>query len=407
VIEYMESQNSMSREQHGFTVGRSCLTNLLESMEDWTQALDEGYGIDVVFLDYQKAFDTVPHRRLVRKLNGYGIRGKVLAWIENFLSNRSMRVVLGENATDWVKVLSGVPQGSVLGPLLFLLYVNEIPDTVKSTIKMFADDTKIWRVLRKNEDPEILQEDLHRLEKWSEEWLLRFNAAKCKVMHIGGLSGAKYTLQDGTIRRDLAHCISEKDLGLYVRNDLKWSEQCSKAASKASSVLGMIKRAFRTVDRDGFKILYNTYVRPQLEYCAQVWSPHYKKDVECLEKIQRRATCLVRGFQKMKYEQRLKELELMTLQQRRKRGDLIETYKIMSGLERVEASKFFTRAGTVHLRGNSLKMYKKQARIDVRRCFFSMRVVEEWNKLPEVVVKAENIEMFKRRLDSWMFGYGH
>jgi len=141
---------------------RLCLTNLLETLEEWTEALDEGYGIHAIFLDYRKAFETVPHKRLISKLKGYGVRGQLLQWIENFLTNRKMRVILNGCAAEWiVEVLSGVPQGSILRPLLFLLYANELPKIVNSSIKTFADDTKIWKKIQNNQkDIEALQRDL-------------------------------------------------------------------------------------------------------------------------------------------------------------------------------------------------------------------------------------------------------
>jgi hypothetical protein len=157
----------MSADQHGFTQNRSCLTNLLETLEEWTEALNDGYGLDAIFLDYQKAFDTVPHQRLLHKLKAYGVGGVLLKWLEDFLTNRKMRVTLNEIKDIWTAVLSGVPQGSVLGPLLFLIYVNEISEIVNSSIKMFADDTKIWRTIKDDEDVKVLQNDLITLENWS------------------------------------------------------------------------------------------------------------------------------------------------------------------------------------------------------------------------------------------------
>jgi len=139
-----------------------------------------------------------------------------------------------------------------------------------------------------------LQQDLDRLEDWSKEWLLKFNASKCKVMQIGRKKTVNYQLRDGMDRVNLEETQMEKDLGVWISKDLKWSHQCRKSASKAMAVLGMVKRSFRQIDIDSFKILYNTYIRPHLEYCVQVWNPYYKKDIECLEKVQRRATKLVR-----------------------------------------------------------------------------------------------------------------
>src|SRR6266536_3910236 len=160
LMKHLKDNKLLTNNQHGFMNNRSCLTNLLETLEQWTQALDDGYEIDAIFLDYQKAFDTVPHRRLLSKLLTYGVDGDILMWIENFLTERKMRVIVNGITAKWTRVNSGVPQGSVLGPILFLLYVNELPDIVKSSIKMFADDTKIWKTLKIDADVHSLQEDL-------------------------------------------------------------------------------------------------------------------------------------------------------------------------------------------------------------------------------------------------------
>jgi len=222
-----------------------------------------------------------------------------------------------------------------LGPLLFLIFVQDLPDWIKNSIMMFADDTKIWRAIAKQEDAESLQQDLRRLGEWSEQWLLKFNPAKCKVMHIGHELPTKYIMKDGDGDKtiELESTVEEKDLGVTTSRDLKSHEQCVQAAKKAQSVLGMIKRHLKVIDKEDFKLLYKTYIRPHLEYCVQAWSPHLKKDIECLERIQHRATKMVRGLKRKPYDERLKILGMYTLQQRRIRGDLIETYKILTGKE--------------------------------------------------------------------------
>ena len=151
------------KEQHGFTSGRSCLTNLLETFENWTKALDEGYGLDVVYLDYRKAFDSVPHRRLLEKLKGVGINGKLLLWLEDFLVSRTMKVGVCGTFSPLHAVLSGVPQGSVLGPLLFILFVNELPTWIVNEMRIFADDTKLWCRIKKQSDAVTFQQDIDRL----------------------------------------------------------------------------------------------------------------------------------------------------------------------------------------------------------------------------------------------------
>ena len=221
LMKHLKDNKLLTNNQHGFMNNRSCLTNLLETLEQWTQALDDGYEIDAIFLDYQKAFDTVPHRRLLSKLLTYGVDGDILMWIENFLTERKMRVIVNGITAKWTRVNSGVPQGSVLGPILFLLYVNELPDIVKSSIKMFADDTKIWKTLKTDADVHSLQEDLDTLEQWSQKWLLKFNIGKCKVMHLGKHQTDDYYLHEEIKLRILDTTDLEKDLGIWLSNDLK------------------------------------------------------------------------------------------------------------------------------------------------------------------------------------------
>lgn len=265
---------------------------------------------------------------------------------------------------------------------------------------MFADDTKIWSKITRKEDEEWLQQDLDRLAEWSNKWLLEFNPAKCKVMHIGHELGTSYVMQDGDGTRNLETTNEEKDLGVYVTSDLKPHEQCVQSAKKAQSVLGMVKRHFKVVDKEDFKVIYNTYIRPHLEYCIQAWSPHLVKDIDCLERIQRRATKMVKGLKKMTYEERLKTLGIHTLQKRRLRGDLIETFKILTGKERVNKEAFFTLAPDNHgLRGHSLKLFLPRCGATIRRTFFSVRIVSVWNGLPQYVIEAPSTNAFKNRLD--------
>ena len=324
--------------QHGFVRGRSCLTNLLEVFEHWTSSMDEGYGVDVIYLDYRKAFDTVPHKRLLMKLKMLGIRGNVLKCIANFLQNRMMRVIVNGECSDWVYVLSGIPQGSVLGPLLFLIFVNDLPDWIKTNIRMFADDTKIWTKIVTEEDVAKLQDDLNSLCEWSRKWLLQFNPEKCVVMHIGHNMDSRYYLSQGGQNCELKSVTEEKDLGVLATSKLKVSQQCVQAACKASKVVGMIRRQFPVLDKHSFMILYKGFVRPHLEYAIQAWSPYLRKDIECLERVQRKATKLVQGLKKLSYVERLERLHLTTLEKRRLRGDLIETYKLLTGRENIDCN---------------------------------------------------------------------
>jgi len=402
LVEYLEKNDLLTDKQHGFRSGRSCLTNLLEAFEAWTKALDDGYGVEVIYLDFRKAFDTVPHKRLIEKLRQCGITGQLLKWIEDFLTGRKTRVRVNGSFAEWLEVLSGVPQGSVLGPLLFLIFVNDLPEWIKANIRMFADDTKIWTVMNVQGKEKELQLDLNRLMDWSDKWMLRFNPEKCKVMHVGGHFKTSYEFHNESGTHTLKETEEERDLGILVRNDLKQASQCKVAASKAMSVTGLIKRHFKRLDTEDFLILYRTYIRPHMEFCIQVWSPYLQKDVQILERVQRKATKLVRGFEKIEYSERLERLGLTTLEERRRRGDLIEVYKILSGKERIEADQFFKPAPKEHdLRGNSMKLYQQRSRLDIRKHFFSQRVVASWNRLPQDIISAPTTNTFKNRYDKF------
>jgi hypothetical protein len=398
----MDSAKLSKEAQHGFTRGKSCLTNLLTALEIWTAALDDGHGIDAIYLDYSKAFDKVPHKRLLWKLKSYGVDNRIVDWIADLLYQRKMCVSVSGEKSDWVEVSSGVPQGSVIGPLLFLLFVNDLPSWVQTGILMFADDTKIWATIRDSLGSKELQMALDQLMDWSKEWRMFFNIDKCKVIHIGHQTTARYFMLADSDVHELEEVEEERDLGIIVSRDLKVAKQCRKAAKAANSVLGRIHRLFRTLDRQSFLILYKSYVRPHLEYCVQAWSPYLKQDIQVLEQVQRRATKMVSGLKDRSYESRLKVLGLTTLHQRRIRGDLIETFKILKGYEKVDASLFFkVRLSSHDLRGHCLTLQKQRCRLDVRQHSFSQRVVSEWNNLPADVIQATSVNAFKNRLDAW------
>ena len=185
LINHMTTNNLFSEYQHGFLKGRSCTTNLLFTLEELTKATDDGVPADVVYLDFAKAFDSVPHKRLISKLRSYQIEGKILTWIENFLTERRQRVVVGGKKSSWSSVSSGIPQGSVLGPILFVCFINDLPAEIQSQCAIFADDTKIFQRISTNEDNTVLQRDLDTLTAWSARWQLKFNEGKCKTLHIG------------------------------------------------------------------------------------------------------------------------------------------------------------------------------------------------------------------------------
>uniref|UniRef100_A0A8C8SCV0 Reverse transcriptase domain-containing protein n=1 Tax=Pelusios castaneus TaxID=367368 RepID=A0A8C8SCV0_9SAUR len=338
IVSHIEKHKLLSNSQHGFCKGKSCLTNLLEFFEGVNKHVDRGDPVDIVYLDFQKAFDKVPHQRLLCKLSCHGIKGKVLSWIENWLKDREQRVGVNGKFSDWKRVASGVPQGSVLGPVLFNLFINDLEKGVNSEVAKFADDTKLLKIVKTKADCEELQKDLTKLSDWASKWQMKFNVDKCKVMHIGK-NNPNYTYN--MMGANLATTSQEKDLGVIVDSSLKMSVQCAEAVKKANRMLGIIKKGIENKTANVLLPLYKSMVRPHLEYCVQMWSPHLKKDILALEKVQKRATKMIRGLESASYEERLKRLGLFSLEKRRLRGDMIEVYKIMTDVEKVDKEKLF------------------------------------------------------------------
>ena len=180
IMNYLTTNNLITENQFGFLKGKSCQLQLLESLEDWTSALDSGSDVDIIFYDCKKAFDTLSHSKLLQKLESYGIIGHTKDWIENLLKDRSQEVVINNSHSSSKTVLSGVPQGSVLGPTLFLIYINDLPEVADTTVKLFADDTKTYNVITKVEDQTKLQSTTDKFLKWSRKWSLEFNEKNAK-----------------------------------------------------------------------------------------------------------------------------------------------------------------------------------------------------------------------------------
>lgn len=397
IVLYLERYQLIKNSQHGFRAKRSCLTNLLEFLNIVSGHVDDGSPVDVIYLDFQKAFDKVPHVRLMKKLEAHGITGHLSRWIGAWLEGRKQRVVLNGECSNWEGVTSGVPQGSVLGPILFIIYLNDFDDNINNRIFKFADDAKIVGKVATGEEIQSMRDDLVVLDKWAEDWQMSFNVAKCKVVSFGfNNSTAKYNIGGGSLVSER----EEKDLGVIIRDDLKNGKQCSQAATRGNQVLGMINRTFNCKNKVIMLKLYKSLVRPHLEFCVQAWRPHLKGDIDVIEKVQRRATKMIEGCKNLSYEERLRVLGLTTLETRRLRADLIEVFKIMRGLEGINAGMFTLREGVV--RGHALKLFKNRVRLDVGKYSFKNRVCDEWNCLPEGVVDACSVNVFKGKLDLYL-----
>ena len=404
MVDFLVKHKLLNSSQHGFLKARSCLTNMLCFLEEITKWIDVGSPVDIIYLDFQKAFDKVPHQRLLLKLKAHGIGDSITDWIEQWLTDRRQRVVVDGEVSNWKSVLSGVPQGSVLGPILFLIYINDLDDSITSNVLKFADDTKLFRKVNTDGDKQHLQNDLDRLVKWSEKWQMLFNFGKCKCLHTGhGNLNVNYKMGDTV----LGTTVKEKDLGVTISADMKVSEQCGIAASKGNQILGLIRRNITYKGKKLIIPLYKAIVRPHLEYCIQAWRPYRKKDIDTLERIQRRATKMIPELRDLSYEERLKECGLTTLETRRLRGDQIEVFKILNGYEIIDRNMFFSLKKDSRTRGHEVKLVKDQCRLDIRKHSFSQRTINEWNKLSTDCVTATSVNMFKNKVDTYIRRAGY
>jgi hypothetical protein len=362
--------------------------------------IDQGGSCDIIFFDYWKAFDMVSHSKLVTKIQEIGIQGNINSWIKEWLNLREQRVVLNGSKSGWTQVLSGVPQGSVLGPILFLIYVNDIWKNVPGFLSLFADGTKCIGEVDLERLSDVIQPSINALQDWAQEWSMEFNESKCSVLHLGKNNPRQqYSLNGCSIKTSS----EEKDVGVIIQDDLKHDKHCQKVALTCNRIMGQIWRGFKHKDLQLMMNLYKTYILPHIDYGVVVWAPYLKKDIQTIESIQRKFTRMIKGMKGLSYEERLVKLELPTLLNRRRKVDLIQAYKIKNKIDHVDASLFQTVKSTNQKNTRSSvkeDFVVKKCRTEMRRNFFSNRVVEDWNRLPVEVQNAKTLTAFKKKLET-------
>ena len=398
LVSYLQFNGMLDNFQHGFISNHSVSTNLLESLNDWTLNLKRGGTTRVAFIDFSRAFDSVSHAKLVYKLGKYGVNGILLNIIENFLLNRSQVVSVNGCWSNVENVFSGVPQGSVLGPLLFIIYINDLASifTNSVTSKCFADDAKLYTEITCEADNDLFQASLDLLIKWSRDWQLNISFSKCASLDI---YTRKNKQDDTEIFLDghlLKKCDEFIDLGVKLDHKLNFTSHITQMVSKAKQRMFLIFRCFLTRDISVLLLAFKSYILPLLNYCSSVWSPYMLGDIKAIESVQRLFTRKLPGLQSIAYSERLASLNLPSLELRRLRSDLQLCFKILHREIPGPPNKFGLVLCTNNTRGHSLKLYIEDSKIDVRKHFFSNRIARPWNSLPKEAVEASSPDVFKR-----------
>jgi hypothetical protein len=394
---HYNQHNILNEAQHGFRAGRSCETQLIITSNDLAKSIDDREQVDAIVLDFSKAFDRVPHQRLLHKLHHYGIRESLLQWIDNFLTQRHQRVVIDGQASDWTPVTSGVPQGTVLGPLLFLTFINDLPTGIASKLRLFADDCLMYRTIANTSDTTDLQQDLDRLHQWSSNWQMQFNTDKCHLMRFTlrrNVINAHYHLGDN----QLTSVTDYPYLGLTFSCDMSWKKHIDKISTKANRMLGLIRRNLRNSSSKIRELAYMSLVRPHVEYCSTVWSPHSKKEIGMVEAVQRRAARFVlqRYRRKDSVSAMLQALDWKTLEWRRAYASLILLYKILHSLVAINPSSYLSPMIPSSTRSyHALKLSRITSRTQLHGSSFFPRTVKLWNTLPGTVLAAPSLETFR------------
>ena len=368
-------------------------------METWTDWFEEDCPFDCVFFDFAKAFDKVPHSKLLQRMASLGVSESIIKWTESYLTGRKQVVVVNGTKSDAIPVSSGVPQGSVIGPTLFVLFINDLPEHAQSSVKMFANDTKMYAPVPDLSACEWIQDDIDSFTGWADSRGMQYHPTKCKVLHFGKDNpNHVYEMDSDEGRVQLQSDTVEENLGIKSDVELSYEQHISGIIEIADQRLGMIKRGFRYLNGEVLCMLYKAMVRPILEGGKVVWKPNSPTLIRALERVQRRATRMVASLRNLPYEDRLRALRLPSLMYRMRRGDMIEVYKRFHGGYDDEFP-WLQLDGGDRTRNHGYKLKKIRVQSRQKRKSFSVRVVNDWNSLPPEVVNAPTMNAFKDRLD--------
>ena len=396
IMKHLEKHKILTDAQHGFRKRRSCETQLVLTSADLLKSLDNRGQTDVILLDFSKAFDKVPHQRLLYKIKHYGIRGKTLAWLSDFLKHRSQTVLVEGSKSLPAPVLSGVPQGSVLGPLMFLMYINDLPEYIEhSSVRLIADDCLVYREINNHQDGNMLQEDLNNLQRWESDWQMEFHPQKCQLLRVTNKQNPinhSYDIHGHTLDKVEA----AKYLGVTIDRQLNWNTHIASITKKANSTRAFLQRNLGRCPTKIKAICYETMVRPLMEYSSSVWDPWTAANIQQLEAVQRRsARFAFSDYSRLSsVTNMMKQLGWPSLAERRARNKATMLYRIVNHQVAIDPSSL-TSTATENTRGHTHKLMVPYARIDALRHSFIPSTIRIWNNLPAHVVEAKSVDMFK------------
>ena len=419
---HLERQNILNPAQHGFLKRHSCESQLFLTTEDILRRLDKKDHVHMAVLDFSKAFDVVPHKRLLKKMRHYGVAGKTLAWVQEFLSGRTQSVVVDgvrshgraddkDTATDGDHVKSGVPQGTVLGPLCFLMFINDLPEVTSpgTAVRLFADDCLLYRSVKDQDDAAILQKDLDAVYDWGIKWGMRFNVSKCNMLMVArartpGVSHVRFYSMNGEPIRPVQEA---KYLGVTLAHDLRWDSHIRGVEAKAARTLGFLKRNLKGAPFHLRALAYTSMVQSTMDYAAAIWDPHEKTKSSLLERVHNRAArwaCRERGREAATIRTLQERLGWTTLEERRRRQRLTLVWRVLKGELAVEPADVGLLPAARPNRGPDPNPWKLERQRGADKCSplwrsTSMRTVEDFNKLPgKLVTGAEDAGTFSKRL---------
>ena len=394
IMEHVDMHKILNDFQHGFRKQHSCETQLVTTIEDLAKGLDLRQQIDLLILDFSKAFDVVSHRLLLGKLEHYGVRGNTLGWVTDWLTDRTQRVVIDGECSEDAPVLSGVPQGTVLGPLMFILYINDISAGTNCSIHLFADDCLLYRVVDSTRDAALLQWDLKVMCRWADAWEMDFNPSKCYKLSITKRKcplSFPYSI-NGVV---LEHVSSNPYLGVELDAILSWNQQTKKTLTKSNRTLNLLRRNLHNCSRKTKETAYKTLVRPTLEYASSAWDPYVQKQIDNLEAVQNKAARFVMNdHSRNSSVSAMKEtLQWRTLQERRFVARMTLWYKAIHQQAAVLLPSYYYKkpvdpsvVADATRESHNQQYAAPTATIDHWKYSFFQRNIRIWNILPSHLV---------------------